>query len=54
MLSYLKNNKVIDHPVIGEVSCQGFYQAHKKCVSLHDEDYLAFQCLSLHDIGILI
>ena len=36
LYSYVKKDKIIEHPIIGEVSCGGFYQAFKKCLDITD------------------
>ncbi len=34
--SYVSKDKYLEHPVIGEVSCSGFYGAFKKCIEITD------------------
>lgn len=49
--SYVKKDKVIEHPIIGEVSCGGFYSAFKKCLDITDDNFRDFKCRSLHNIS---
>jgi hypothetical protein len=39
LYSYVKKDKIIEHPIIGEVSCGGFYSAFKKCLEISDVNY---------------
>ncbi len=49
--SYICKDKVVEHPVIGEVSCSGFYGAFKKCIEITDVYSQNLKCRTLHDIS---
>ena len=51
IFSYVKKDKVIEHSVIGEVSCGGFYSAFKKCLEISDTNLHDSKCRSLYDIS---
>ena len=45
-------DKYIDHPVLGSVSCSGYYNAFKKCYEyLGDKKSASLQCYSYYDLG---
>jgi len=52
LLSVVGNDKFIEHPVLGSVSCSGMYEAFKRCNELlNTSGSLPIQCRSLHDIS---
>ncbi len=52
LLSVVGNDKFIEHPVLGSISCGGMYEAFKRCNELlNTSGSLPIQCRSLHDIS---
>ena len=52
VLNLVGNDKFIEHPVIGSVSCSGMYEAFKRCHELlNTSGTLPIQCRSLHDMS---
>jgi hypothetical protein len=52
ILSVVGNDKYIEHPQLGSVSCSGFYEAFKKCHKLLENGgNVAIQCRSLYEIS---
>ena len=52
LLSTVGNDKYVEHPVLGTISCSGLYQGYKRCNEfLNTTGALPIQCRSLHDMS---
>ena len=53
LLSMTGNDKFIEHPVLGNVSCSGFNEVYKRCNNLMGRKYgpVEIQCRILYDMS---
>lgn len=53
LYSLTGNDKYIEHPVLGGLSCEGTYKAYRKCYDLlgKDSSGIPVHCRALYDIS---
>lgn len=51
ILNLLGRNKSVDHPILGNVTCEGLRQAHDRCLNMNQANsFYEKQCRTLFQL----